>query len=421
MTTPQIISIVVFVAVMALVMSEKRHRAIAAIAGAVILLLTGTITFDVGIAAVDFNTIGVLIGMMLYVAVVKPCGLFEFIAVKAARLAKGNPWRIMVFFIIITALLSAMLDNVTTVLLMGPMTLMVCRTLKVNPVPFFLTEIMASNIGGTSTLIGDPPNIMIGSQAGLTFMDFIKVNGPIIVIIIIAIIIIFKFMFGRKMHVTQETMAEIMELNPKDYINDYRMFRISIAMIIAVTIGFAFHDKLGLQSSIIALTAAAIMLLISSQDFEHTIRDVEWSTIVFFIFLFMVVGAMEHQGVIEMFANWIVDITHGNVVLTMIVILWVSAIASAFLDNIPFVATMIPIIFGIQAAGVDVTPLWWALSLGACLGGNGTIIGASANVVLCSISERQGHPITFMYFMKVCFPVMIVTILLSMVYLLVIF
>ena len=418
-TTPQIIAIVVFVVVMALVASEKVQRTIAALAGAMVLVITGVISFDTGIHHIDFNTIGVLLGMMLFVSVVKQSGLFEFTAIKAAKIAKGNPWRIMVAFVLITAVLSALLDNVTTVLLVGPMTIVVCDLLEVNPVPYFLTEIMASNIGGTATLIGDPPNIMIGSAANLSFFDFVAVDTPAVVIILIAVIFIWKIQYGRKMTVSPENQAKVMELEPKDYIRSSRLFKQSIAMIVIVAVMFFAHGALHLESSVIALSAAAIMLLISRADIEECVFSVEWTTIGFFCALFMVVGGLAETGVINMLANWIVDITGGNPFIMMIVILWASAIISAILDNLPFVATMIPVIAAIEATGMDVIPLWWALSLGACLGGNGTLIGASANVVLTSISARNGHPISFMQFTKEGFPMMLVTVAIAMVYMIV--
>lgn len=421
MTFAQIISICVFVVVMAFVVTEKLHRAVVAMAGAVVLLFVGAITFEQSVNSIDFNTIGVLIGMMLYVAVVKTCGLFEFIAVKSAKMAKGNPWRIMLYFTLITAVLSALLDNVTTVLLMGPMTVMVCRILKLNPVPFFLTEILASNIGGTATLIGDPPNIMIGSQAGLSFMDFLQYNGPVVVIILVAVIIVFRFKYGRKMGVDEKVMAEIMELDEKDQITDTRLFYISIVMIAAVTVGFMFHGALGVESSIVALAAAVIVLIAGKGNFEKAIKDVEWSTIAFFAGLFVIVGALQVNGIIDMLAGGIMSLTGGDPVVTMIVILWMSALLSPILDNIPFVATMVPIIMTLQASGMDVFPLWWALSLGACLGGNGSLVGASANVVLAALSARHGHPITFMGYLKECLPIMLLTVAISTIYLLVIF
>lgn len=421
LTTAQIISIAVFVVVMALVVSEKIHRTIAALLGAVLLLCLGIIDFDIGMESIDFNTLGVLCGMMLFVACVKESGMFEYVAIKAAKICKGNPWKLMVAFCIITALFSALLDNVTTILLIGPMTIMLCRTLKIDATPFLIAEILSSNIGGTSTLIGDPPNIMIGSAAGYTFFDFIHYDFPVVVIIMVVMIFIFRFLYGRKLHVAEEDMQAVMQLEPKEQIKNVSLFRKSIVMIVLVTVFFMLHGALNLESSVIALAAAGIMLLISGVDLEKAIEGVEWSTIGFFLGLFMVVGAMEHTGVIELLGNGLVDLTGGNTVLLMIALLWGSAILSAILDNIPFVATMIPIIMVLEANGVDVHPLWWAISLGACLGGNGTLVGASANVVLSSIANKEGYPISFMKFTKVGFPIMLVSIIISTVYLLVIF
>ncbi len=418
-TTAQIISIVVFIAVMALVASEKIHRAVAALAGAMVLILTGVITFDSGINHIDFNTLGVLVGMMLFVSVVKTSGLFEFMAIKTAKVAKGDPWRIMVGFILITALLSALLDNVTTVLLVGPMTLVVCDMLEIDPVPYFITEIMASNIGGTATLIGDPPNIMIGSAAGLSFFDFLAVDTPAAIFVLIAVILAFRAVYGRKMQASAENEQTVMALQPKDYIKDRSLFHKSIIMILFVVVAFMLHGQLGLDSCVVALTAACVMILISRADLEECVKGVEWTTIGFFCGLFMVVGALVDTGVIGMLADWIMDVTADNPLAMMLVIMWVSALFSAVLDNIPFVATMIPVIAAIGATGVDVTAMWWALSLGACLGGNGTLIGASANVVLSSISTREGHPITFASFTKVGFPMMILTMVVATIYMLI--
>ncbi|MGI6217782.1 MAG: SLC13 family permease [Coriobacteriales bacterium] len=421
MTPDQIIAILVFVIVMALIVSDKVHQALAALAGAVVLLVTGVLSFDAAVESIDFNTIGVLCGMMMFVAVVKSCGIFEYIAIRAAKAAKGNPWMIMVYFVIITAVLSALLDNVTTILLLGPMTIMVCKILDENPVPYFLAEVMASNIGGTSTLIGDPPNIMIGSEAGLSFFDFLQYNGPIIVIILVALLLVYRFKYGRKMKVDPEAREKVMALDENEVVSDPRLMKISIAMIILVAVAFMFHGSLGISSSVIALTAACIIMFLGKFNIEEALKGVEWGTIAFLLGLFVVVGALNDTGVIAIFANWIFDVTGGNTVLAMIVILWVSALLSSILNNIPFVATVIPIIMALQASGMDVYPLWWALSLGVCLGGNGTLVGASANVVLAAISEKEGHPISFIYFFKQCFPIMIMSIALCTVYLLVLF
>lgn len=419
MSPNEIISIVIFLLVMAAIVSEKVHRAAASLAGAVILLATHVLTVDSAIEHVDVNTVGVLVGMMLFVAVVKNSGLFEYIAIKSAKLTHGKPWAIMAVFTIITAVLSAFLDNVTTVLLVGPMTLAITSILNVNPIPFMLTQILASNMGGTATLIGDPPNIMIGSEAGLGFADFILNTAPIVVIIMAASLLCFYLMFGRKLKVSDDAMQAVMELDENRAIKDKSLLIKSVVMIGLVVIGFMFHSSLGMESCTIALLAAVIMMIVGKQDAEDVIMGVEWSTILFFIGLFVVVGGMEETGVIDQLATLLIGMTGGNMVLTMLIILWVSAIVSSFLDNIPFVATLIPMILAIQAeSGMDVTPLWWALSLGACLGGNGTLIGASANVVLSGISNKNGYPITFMSYLKVGFPMMILSVAISMVYLL---
>ena len=419
MGVSQIVSVAVFVVAMALIMSEKMHRSLVAIVGAMLLLILHVLPFEAAMSHIDFNTLGVLFGMMLFVSVVKLSGLFEYLAVKCARVAKGDPWRIMILFVLLTAVLSAFLDNVTTVLLIGPMIITVCKLLDVNPIPFFLTEILASNIGGTATLIGDPPNIMIGSAAGFTFFDFILYDAPVVVVIIAVVIGIFYLMFGRKMNVGEEKRARIMELVEADYIKNPRLLKISVAMIILVVLGFMLHGALGIESSVVAMTAAGVILVVSRENIERALLDIEWTTLTFFAGLFVIVGAMAETGVIGMLAHALINVTGGNVFVMMLVLLVGSAVISSFLDNIPFVATMIPILLTMEASGMDVTPLWWAVSLGACLGGNGTLIGASANVVLSDIAKKQGHEITFVSFMKVGFPIMLVTIAISAVYLII--
>ena len=417
LTTPQIISIVIFIVVFAFIISEKIHRTTAALAGAVVLILTGIVTFDVGMEHIDFGTLGVLVGMMIFVAVVKQSGIFEYIAIKTAKAAKGNPWIIMVLFCFITAILSAFLDNVTTVLLVGPVTFTVCKMLKMSPVPYFIVEIMASNIGGTLTLIGDPPNIMIGMQAGLSMLDFIVYNGPAIFFIMIAAIGMFYVLYGRNMSATSEEMESVMHLHAHEAITNKRLFHQSVVMTVLVALAFVFHSVIGVEPSVVALTAAAIMLIISAAEIEKVLLDVEWATIGFFAGLFIVVGGLVETGVIDMLANGLIDITGGDVMITIIVLVWASAIISSFLDNIPMVATLIPIIMAIGNTGVDVMPYWWAISLGACIGGIGTLIGASANVVLSGMSKTYGCPITFMEYTKVAFPMMLVFTAISCVYL----
>ena len=418
MNTMQIIAIVIFAATIITVMTEKVHRAVAAVVGALLLILTGVLTVESGFSYVDINTIGVLIGMMLFVAIVKNSGIFEYIAIKAAKIAKGRPWPLMLLLCIITAVLSGFLDNVTTVLLIGPMTLAITNMLKTSPVPFFITQIMASNIGGTATLIGDPPNIMIGSAAGLSFLDFVANTGLSVVFVLAAMLVCFYFIYGRKLHVEAEAMAEVLQLDENKTIKDRPLLIKSVVMIVIVVFAYIFHSQLHLESSTVALTAAGIMLLIGRQDVEEAIAGVEWSTLIFFIGLFIVVGGLQETGVIQIVANTLVDMTAGHMTLTILLILWVSAIISAFLDNIPFVATLIPLILTMESSGVDVAPLWWAVSLGACLGGNGTLIGASANVVLSGISNRHGFPITFASYFKVGFPLMLLSVGICTIYML---
>ncbi|WP_130862336.1 ArsB/NhaD family transporter [Bacilliculturomica massiliensis] len=415
----QLISIAVFLIVIVSIMTEKVHRSVAAVAGAVVLLLTQVLSVETSVSYIDFNTIGVLIGMMLFVAVVRQSGVFEYIAIRSAKLAKGDPWRIMVLFVLITAVLSAFLDNVTTVLLIGPMTIAITRMLEVDPVPFLVTQILASNIGGTATLIGDPPNIMIGSAAGLSFVDFITNTGLAVVIILAVTLLCFRFLYYRSLVVTERAKLAVLELDEKKTIRDAALMKKSIAMIALVALGFVLHSTLHLDSSAIALAGASVMLLIGRQDADQIIADVEWSTIVFFTGLFVVVGGMVESGVINKLAQILMSVTDGHMIITMMVLLWASALLSSVLDNIPFVATLIPLILTMQADGIDVTPFWWAISLGACLGGNGTLIGASANVVLSGIGNKHGYPISFSGYLKVGFPLMILSVIISTIFLLI--
>lgn len=419
MNLQQMIAVGVFLLVMAAIISEKAHRSVAALAGAVVLLLTHVLTIETAADYVDLNTIGVLVGMMLFVAVVKCSGLFEYIAIWSAKLTRGQPMAILAVFTVITAVLSAFLDNVTTVLLIGPMTIAITQILDVNPVPFLLSQIMASNIGGTGTLIGDPPNIMIGSAAGLGFTDFILNTGPVVLIILAVIVGIFILMYRGNLHVESENMEKVMSLNEDLAIKDVSLPRKSVIMIVLVVVGFIFHAQLGIESATVALTAAGVMLLIGGQDAEDVILGVEWSTILFFIGLFVVVGGLNSTGVIAMLANGMLELVGNNEMLAIVLILWASALISAFLDNIPFVATLIPMIQTMQQGGMDVLPLWWALSLGACLGGNGSLIGASANVVLAGVSAKNGYPITFMSYLKKGFPLMLLSVAICTVYLLI--
>lgn len=410
MGTTQIIAILIFVLTMLAIMTERVHRMTAALAGAVVMIVLGVMDIETSVKYIDAETICILVSMMIFVAVVKKSGLFEYIAIKAAKLSGGRPWVIMISFMLITAVLSAFLDNVTTVLLVGPMTFAVTKALKLDPVPFIITEIMASNIGGTGTLIGDPPNIMIGSSAHLSFGDFILNVGPPVLVVLGATVASFYLIYGRKYPKVAEDFQELMVMDETKKILDRPLMIKSVVIIVLLITAFSCQDLLGLSSSVIALFFAVVMLLIGKQEIDRVIDEVEWPSIVFFIGLFIVVGGLQDCGVISMLANVIVDATAGRPVLTMIIVLWSSALLSSFLDNIPFVATMIPLILTMESMGVAIEPLWWALSLGACLGGNGTLIGASANVVLSGIAARQGYHVRFKEYMKVGFPLMLMSV-----------
>lgn len=417
----QIIAICIFSLVMLAIISEKINRAVAAMTGALLMVIFNIVSFEHGLSHIDFNTIGVLIGMMLFVSVVKNSGLFEYVAILSAKKSKGDPWKIMLCFIILTAILSAVLDNVTTVLLIGPMTIVITQILKINPVPFLITQILASNIGGTATLIGDPPNIMIGSAANLSFIDFVLNLGPVVVVILFFTIICFRFMFKKHLYVDDKYKEEILKLDESKAIKDKPLLIKSIIMIILILLGFVLHNIIHIESSVIALTGATVMMFIGKQDVDEILSSVEWSTIAFFGGLFVIVGGLVEVGIIDFIASYLIDSTSGNLALTMLVILWLSAIISSFLDNIPFVATLIPLILTMQAQGVDVTPIWWATSLGACLGGNGTLIGASANIVLSNVGDKNGYPISFKSYFKIGFPLMLLSIVISTFYLLICF
>lgn len=415
----KIIAVAVFLIVILLIISERVHRTAAAMAGAMVLILTGVMSADKALSYIDFNTIGVLVGMMIFVAIVRRSGMFEYIAVRAAKAVHGDPWKIMVAFTLITAVLSAILDNVTTVLLVGPMSIAIARMLKIDPVPFLMGQILASNVGGTATLIGDPPNIMIGSAAHLSFMDFLENTGFAVLFILAALILLMKIVYEKKIEMGTVDTSAIEKLDPSKSITNRALMRKGIIVLICVIVGFMFHDKLGIESSVIALTAAAVMLIIGREDVNEAIQDVEWTTILFFMSLFVVVGGLTETGIIKELASKIINATDGHPMVTMLVLLWASALLSSILDNIPFVATLIPLILAMQADGMDVTSFWWAISLGACLGGNGTMIGASANVVLSDISTKHGYPITFKSYLKVGMPFMLLSIVISTVFLVV--
>ena len=416
----------------AVIIAERFNRAIVALLGAAAVIGTGVLTQDQAIQGIDFNTIGLLTGMMILVGITKECGIFQFLAIKAAKAAKGSPWGILVMLSIVTAVLSAFLDNVRTVLLVAPVTLLIADELKINPYPLLFAEINASNTGGTATLIGDPPNIMIGSATSLTFNDFVIHLTPVAIVAFSATLIPLWFMYGKTMFASPEARARIMAFNEYEAIRDVGLLKHCLLVFSLVILGFILAHSIGMEPATIALGGAALLLLLVTFSLDneqaghkvHTMfGQVEWITIFFFCGLFIIVTGVEDTGLLQSIADWTLSLTAGNFTVTTLAILWVSAILSAIVDNIPFVATMIPMIKSMlpvfQQAGIPIEQaetLWWALSLGACLGGNGTLVGASANLIVAGIAERNGVPFRFLPFLKVAFPLMILQVLISTVY-----
>jgi len=408
-----------FLLTYAMIMAEKIHRTVVALTGAVILILAGIISQEHAFKSIDFNTIGLLIGMMVIVGITRHTGVFEYMAVVSAKMSKGEPVTIMIALSTITAVTSALLDNVTTVLLVVPVTFAIAKELQINVMPFLIAEVVASNIGGTATLIGDPPNIMIGSATGLGFMDFVFALTPVIVVVHILTMIWLKLLYQKQLKTKPELKNNIMNMNAEEQIKDPVLLKKCLIAIGITVLGFVMHQYLHLESATVALAGASLLLLMTREEPEHALAAVEWPVIFFFAGLFVIVGGLEHVGIIESVAKKSLELTGGAMVPTGLLILWLSAIASAFVDNIPFVATMIPLIQDMGRLGgiADLNPLWWSLSLGACLGGNGTLIGASANVVVAGMAEKRGVVISFIHFTKIAFPMMIMSIIICTGYL----
>lgn len=419
MATQAIIAIGIFLVTYAFIISEKLHRTIVAMFGGILMILFGVIDQEQAVHHIDFNTLGLLIGMMILVAITAQTGVFKYMAIRAAKAAKGDPLRILIYLSLITAAASAFLDNVTTVLLIVPVTFSIARQLQVNPLPYLISEIIASNVGGTATLIGDPPNIMIGSSVPeLDFMAFLTNLAPVVIVIMIATVFCFALIYRKDLKTTPELKTKIMSLNELDEITDSKLLKKSPTVLGLTIVGFMLHGMLHLESATIALTGAFLLLLITGEHYlEEAISKVEWTTIFFFVGLFVLVSGLVETGVIAKLAAEAINLTGGDAMKTSFLILWLSAIASAFVDNIPFVATMIPMIKEMGALGItNLEPLWWSLALGACLGGNGTLIGASANVIVAGLAAKEGHHISFVGFLKVAFPLMIMSIILSHAY-----
>ena len=420
------ISVVVMLSVYIVLSFEMVHRTSIALLGAIVIV-AAAITFEIVnaeesfefiIDVIDFNTIGLLLGMMIIVAILGETGIFHWIAIKASKISKGNLWKLMLILCTFTAVASMLVDNVTIILLMVPVTLSVFRILNVSSIPFIIGQVLASNIGGAATLIGDPPNIIIGSAANIDFISFIANMGPTIAITFAVSLLLLKFIFRKELKMQVHNFGELMNTDEGALIKDKNVLKKSIVVLFSVVSLFAVHSILHLEVSVIALGGAAILLVITRLNVEKVLHEVDWSTLMFFTGLFIIVGVAEQAGLITALSSVAIEITGGNPWLTFLMIIWLSSIASAFVDNIPFTATMIPLIHTLNTnptivaafSDFNISPLWWALALGADLGGNGTLIGSSAGVVAAGLSAKYGHHISFNKWFKIGFPFMIITV-----------
>jgi Na+/H+ antiporter NhaD/arsenite permease-like protein len=419
------VSTVILCVTYGVIIWDKLNRAIVALLGAAVMVVIGVLDQNEALKGVDWNTIGLLTGMMILVSISRRSGMFEYLAIWSAQKAKASPAGILLLLQITTALVSALLDNVTTVLLVVPVTLAITKELDVPPYPFLFAQVFASNIGGTATLIGDPPNILIGSLVGLDFNAFLIHLAPVIVVIMAVQALMIHLLWGRTLKSTPARQALVMGMSAKETIVDWTLLKQSLVVLIVVIAGFVLARPLHLEPATIAMAGAALLMLLdnwqhhNSANVHKTFGDVEWITIFFFVGLFIVVHGVEVGGLLHLLANALVAATGGDLAAAGYAILWASAFLSAVVDNIPFVATMIPLIKSMAPAfgGPDkIEPLWWCLSLGACLGGNGTLIGASANLTVAGIAERNGVPFRFVTYILYGMPLMIVSIAISHIY-----
>jgi len=406
LTLEVIVGLVVFVATYALIATERVHKTVAAMAGGVAMVLLGVVTQEQAFEHIDFNVIFLLAGMMILAGIVRKTGVFGWLAVRAARFAGGDAYRILVVLSIITAVASAFLDNVTTVVLVGPITLFLAARLGVSPLPFIVAEILASNIGGASTLIGDPPNLLIGSAADLDFTAFLFNMAPLAAIILALFLISARWLFRDLLHIDPAMRDALFALDEREMISDPVLLRRSLVVLGLTLVGFLLHGPLGYEPATIALTGALVLMVVAREEPHEVLREVEWPTLFFFIGLFMLVAGVIEIGLVEAVASAIVTVTDGALAPMAVLLLWGSAVLSGIIDNIPYTATMIPVVAQLRE-GSDTNVLWWALAIGADFGGNATIIGASANVILASLAEREGHPVSFGTYLRYGLPVTI--------------
>ena len=408
------LAVIIFVLALALIATERVDRTKVALLGAVLVLLTQTIDQERAIEAVDWNTLGLLVGMMIVVRVTEPTGAYTWVAIRAGQLSKGRPFAVVLALAVTTAVLSAFLDNLTTVLLMVPITFLLADALDVDPIPLVIIEILVSNIGGTATLIGDPPNIMIAGATGLTFVEFIANLAPVAILTFAVVTAGLYWTYRSQLQITPEARARVMDLDAADSIEDSRELKRTVPVLVATILLFFAHQALHLEPATVALAGAAVMLLVTSQKVEDVLAGLEWPTLFFFVGLFVMVGALEETGAIEEVANGIADVTAGNRTAELLGITWVSAVGSGLVDNIPFTAAMIPVVE--QLGGGEDDSYWWALALGACFGGNATIVAAAANVAAAGMAARAGRPIGFVQFLRVGLPVTFVSMLIATAY-----
>jgi Na+/H+ antiporter NhaD/arsenite permease-like protein len=408
------LAILIFVLALALIATERVDRTKVALLGAVLVLLTQTIDQHAAIDAVDWNTLGLLVGMMIVVRVTEPTGAYTWVAIRAGQLSKGRPFAVVVALAVTTGVLSAFLDNLTTVLLMVPITFLLADALDVDPIPLVIIEILVSNIGGTATLIGDPPNIMIAGATGLTFTQFIANLAPVAVVTFAVVTAGLYAVYRPRLRISEEARAKVMDLDAADSIEDAAELKRTVPILVATILLFFAHQALHLEPATVAPTGPAVMLLVTSQKIEDVLGGLEWPTLFFFLGLFVMVGALEETGAIDEVAQGIADVTAGNRTAELLGIAWVSAIGSGIVDNIPFTAAMIPVVE--QLGGADNDSYWWALALGACFGGNATLVAAAANVAAAGMAARAGRPIGFVEFLRIGLPVTLVSMLIATAY-----
>jgi len=413
MNIAAILSSLIFIVSLVFIFSEKINRSIAGIAGAVFMVGVGKIlgfySEEAALEVIDFNTLGLLLGMMILVAMLEPTGFFQYIAVWAARASRGKPVRLFVLLGSITTILSMFLDNVTTVVLIAPVTILICEILGISPLPYLMAEALLSDTGGVATLVGDPPNVLIGSAAGFSFVDFLVYSLPIVAVAWVATLVLLRFLFRNELSKRPHNAEAVMSLNPTESLDQPKVARrILIVLGVAILLFFV-HHTLHISPAFIAVSAAAVGLIWVQPDIQELFRKVEWSVLIFFAALFVMVGGLEAAGVLGSIVGLMERLSSIPPIWFGVSLIWIVAVLSAVIDNVPITIALIPVIRGLGVAGMDVDPLWWALAFGAGFGGNGTIIGSTANIIVATLSEKTRSPITSQLWIRRGLPVMLLT------------